>query len=209
MECHLVQDMLDAHLLGALEKSVSDDIEKHLQNCSQCHKCLAETIKALDRLRKLPGIEPLNDYADNILSVSRKSKTSTPMLIAIIVVFVMLTLWLLSTLVDYRGMRSFRHLWELERAIWRYRAVHPVFPLQGGQHLTRCLLDPTQGGPYLQRREIFKISQSGEILDPWGTPYRYRYPGKHSSFDLYSCGKNKIDEQGQGDDICNWQLPKK
>ncbi len=41
-------------------------------------------------------------------------------------------------------------------------------------------------------------------LDPWGTPYKYRSPGKRNpqSFDLYSWGP---DRQESGDDIGNWQ----
>lgn len=38
--------------------------------------------------------------------------------------------------------------------------------------------------------------------DPWGNEYIYRSPGiKHpESYDLYSAGPNRIDDNGQGDD---------
>jgi hypothetical protein len=52
------------------------------------------------------------------------------------------------------------------------------------------------------------------ILDPWGMPFRYREndsraektPDMHnpSTFDMYSCGPNRIDEGGRGDDSTNW-----
>jgi len=43
--------------------------------------------------------------------------------------------------------------------------------------------------------------------DPWDEEYRYFYPAKigDKEFDLYSKGKNKVDEKGQADDISNWR----
>ena len=40
-------------------------------------------------------------------------------------------------------------------------------------------------------------------LDPWGTPYQYRCPGKHNpaKFDLYSFGP---DRKESDDDLGNW-----
>lgn len=51
-------------------------------------------------------------------------------------------------------------------------------------------------GPYVKEKDI---------LDPWGTEYRYRYPGQHSDFDIYSYGADS-QEGGEGDnaDIGNW-----
>lgn len=48
-------------------------------------------------------------------------------------------------------------------------------------------------GPYLDKIPV----------DPWQTPYQYRYPGQHNpnGFDLYSLGKDK--REGN-DDIDNW-----
>jgi general secretion pathway protein G len=42
------------------------------------------------------------------------------------------------------------------------------------------------------------------ILDPWGEPYQYRYPGTHNKdgYDLWSKGPDKTD--GTDDDIGNW-----
>jgi len=53
-------------------------------------------------------------------------------------------------------------------------------------------------GPYVE-------APGGKIpLDPWGEPYRYRYPGTKNkgSYDLYSTGPDKSD--GTEDDIGNW-----
>jgi hypothetical protein len=54
------------------------------------------------------------------------------------------------------------------------------------------------------------------LVDPWGTPWRYvsardstgiLRPGMHNegSYDLWSCGPNRKDEKGAGDDIANWK----
>ncbi len=53
-------------------------------------------------------------------------------------------------------------------------------------------------GPYLD--ESVKIP----ILDPWGEPYQYRYPGVHNKdgYDLWSKGPHKTD--GADDNIGNW-----
>lgn len=42
-------------------------------------------------------------------------------------------------------------------------------------------------------------------LDPWGQEYRYRSPGQfRNDYDIWSCGPNREDENGGGDDIGNW-----
>jgi general secretion pathway protein G len=41
-------------------------------------------------------------------------------------------------------------------------------------------------------------------VDPWGSEYQYRCPGTRSkdSFEIFSCGKDKIPDTG--DDVGNW-----
>ncbi len=53
-------------------------------------------------------------------------------------------------------------------------------------------------GPYL------KSSDKKLLLDAWGTPLFYRYPGTHNTdrYDLWSAGPDKKD--GTADDIGNW-----
>jgi len=52
-------------------------------------------------------------------------------------------------------------------------------------------------GPYLTKSQIRD--------DPWGNPYRYRSPGEHGAYDLYSLGADGS-EGGSGDaaDIRSW-----
>jgi general secretion pathway protein G len=46
-------------------------------------------------------------------------------------------------------------------------------------------------GPYLTKREA--------LIDPWGNPYRYRFPGELGDFDIYSLGADNA-EGGEGED---------
>jgi len=41
-------------------------------------------------------------------------------------------------------------------------------------------------------------------IDPWGSPYQYRYPGVKNPdrFDIYSLGQDRVES---GDDIGNWE----
>lgn len=44
-------------------------------------------------------------------------------------------------------------------------------------------------------------------IDPWGNEYLYYQPAKLSAkkYDLYSTGKNGVDDKGMIDDISNWR----
>lgn len=44
-----------------------------------------------------------------------------------------------------------------------------------------------------------------KLTDPWGQPYRYRYPGRYSEYDLYSLGADNAEGgDGENSDITNW-----
>jgi len=53
-------------------------------------------------------------------------------------------------------------------------------------------------GPYIE------VPGGKPPADPWGEPYRYRFPGTKNTggYDLYSTGPDKVD--GTDDDIGNW-----
>lgn len=52
-------------------------------------------------------------------------------------------------------------------------------------------------GPYIKKADA--------IIDPWGTPYVYRFPGQQGEFDLYSLGADG-QEGGEGEDrdVTSW-----
>jgi general secretion pathway protein G len=56
---------------------------------------------------------------------------------------------------------------------------------------------PNWNGPYVKRREM--------LIDPWGHPYKYRIPGDHGDYDLYSDGADNADGgQGENQDVTSW-----
>jgi general secretion pathway protein G len=66
----------------------------------------------------------------------------------------------------------------------------------------RALLERPEGlstwdGPYLKKRD--------SLIDPWGQPYSYRFPGRNGEFEIFSLGADHR-EGGEGDarDIGNW-----
>jgi len=53
-------------------------------------------------------------------------------------------------------------------------------------------------GPYIDKRK--------GLTDPWGRPYRYRFPGQNGpEFDLYTLGADDAPGgEGENQDITNW-----
>jgi general secretion pathway protein G len=52
-------------------------------------------------------------------------------------------------------------------------------------------------GPY--------IKKTTKLMDPWGRPYNYRFPGSHGEFDLFSYGAHA--DEAKNDEkppIANW-----
>jgi hypothetical protein len=204
MDCKEVQDKLDAYLLGALDKAETTQLEVHLAGCTQqCRQSLKDTMRTLDVWRALPGIEPRAAYAAPILASWKYSRKVFRLAVLTIFVLLVALLCLMWPLWGYRPQYPMYYFALLEKAILQYNIQHRTFPDNDLSHL---LLSGKNGGPYLSP-QIFKSNGKGEILDMWGMAYRYRYPGIHNRFmfDIYSCGKNRIDEQGAGDDITNWK----
>ena len=202
MDCNQTQDSIEAYLLGALEQNECEKIEKHLKECSKCKALFDKLAKEFDFLKNISPIEAKGGYAEKI-KIKSIRKRLFPLLSIGVFVSLLLFISLIWLLLRYQKEYSYRHLWQIERSVWLYRSQTNVFPQNLG-----LLLNDKSG---IQRLSLnyFKLDQNGNILDRWGTPYIYKLPGKHLQFDLYSCGPNKIDEQGQGDDIANWNIEKK
>lgn len=49
---------------------------------------------------------------------------------------------------------------------------------------------------------VTEVNAVGEFVDPWGTSYRI---STESEARAYSCGPNRKDEAGDGDDIASWK----
>ncbi len=76
-----------------------------------------------------------------------------------------------------------------------YEIDHGAYP----ENLEIMLEKKDGKGPYLKKRAI----------DPWGRPYKYVMPGTHGDYDLYSFGKDGVDNNGESDDVTNWEAAAK
>ena len=57
---------------------------------------------------------------------------------------------------------------------------------------------PNWNGPYLKKSQVPK--------DPWGNDYRYRFPGEHGGFDIWSLGADgREGGDGENADIASWE----
>lgn len=53
-------------------------------------------------------------------------------------------------------------------------------------------------GPYVTKEKT--------LVDPWGRPYLYKFPGEHGEFDIYSLGADgEAGGEGEAQDVGNWQ----
>jgi general secretion pathway protein G len=56
---------------------------------------------------------------------------------------------------------------------------------------------PNWDGPYLKKAD--------SLVDPWGRPYLYRFPGEHGDYDLYTLGADgQEDGEGENQDRTSW-----
>lgn len=94
----------------------------------------------------------------------------------------------------------------LEVAVRFYRAQHDQEFPEGGEEVFDMLLAPTSANGIQQRPYIDQIP-----TDAWGAALRYQYPPSHQASadcpDVWSPGPNGTDENGDGDDINNWDEP--
>ncbi len=53
-------------------------------------------------------------------------------------------------------------------------------------------------GPY--------IKKASSLIDPWGEPYIYKFPGEHGTFDIRSLGADKKQGgEGEDADVVSWE----
>lgn len=94
----------------------------------------------------------------------------------------------------------------MNRWCWQFHDACGAFPRE--RQWSRDLIMRSVGsGDFLDEENL---GVWHPFFDGWRQPFKYRCPGKHNplSFDLYSIGPNGKDEQGEGDDIGNWTLPR-
>ena len=89
----------------------------------------------------------------------------------------------------------------LNEGLIRYKIKGGIYPSE--QQGLIALVRKPDGQPQPKAwKPIFKSENA--VIDPWGTPYHYKYPGQinRDSYDIFSVGKDK--QAGTSDDIGNW-----
>lgn len=57
--------------------------------------------------------------------------------------------------------------------------------------------EPHWDGPYVKKADA--------LVDPWGRPYLYRFPGAHGAFDVYTLGEAGVEGgTGNAGAVGNW-----
>lgn len=97
-----------------------------------------------------------------------------------------------------RGVNAIGDLKQIQSALEWYGVEAGRYP--SAEQGLGALLD----NPY---RRFVKNEEA--LIDPWGRPYRYRVPGIHATYDIYTLGADDR-EGGNGDDkdFGNWMFPK-
>lgn len=124
----------------------------------------------------------------------------------------LVVLMILGLLAGLVGPQVMKHLGEskgkaAKLQIEELAAALDMFRLETGRYPTTqeglaALVQKPSGmdnwnGPYLRKRIVPE--------DPWGRTYRYRFPGEHGEFDLYSLGADDADGgTGEQSDIVSW-----
>ena len=96
---------------------------------------------------------------------------------------------------------AFLQIEEFTAALEMYKLELDVYP-STDQGLAVLVQKPAGtekwNGPYLRKPVLPK--------DPWGRDYRYRHPGQHAVFDLYSLGADNAEGgDGENTDVVNWK----
>jgi general secretion pathway protein G len=90
---------------------------------------------------------------------------------------------------------------ELAAALEIYRLDVGTYP-SAAQGLDALVAPPAGGaawnGPYLRKTVVPR--------DPWGRAFRYRQPGRHGEFDLYTLGADDAEGgEGENADVVSWK----
>lgn len=138
-------------------------------------------------------------------ALSEKGFTLVELMVVIVIIGLLATLVALTVLPQLgkaNGQKAKADIATLDSALELYRLNNLTYPATSdglGALLSPppSLTDPSryQAGGYIKKLP----------KDPWGRDYRYEYPGKHSSYDIYTLGADGVPGgTGENADIGNW-----
>ena len=143
----------------------------------------------------------------NFTIKGRRKNNSAFTLIEIVLVLAIIALLLGAAIFKLTGVFTSS---QKQRVIQDFSAFGPalnVYRMNAGtfpsteQGLNALVEKPTSG----RIPKNYEPTLKGEQLDPWQTPYGYKFPGDHNKNDpdIWSFGPDMID--GTDDDIGNWE----
>ncbi len=138
-------------------------------------------------------------------ALSEKGFTLVELMVVIVIIGLLATLVALTVLPQLgkaNGQKAKADIATLDSALELYRLNNLTYPATSdglGALLSAppSLTDPSryQAGGYIKKLP----------KDPWGRDYKYEYPGKHSSYDIYTLGADGVPGgTGENADIGNW-----
>jgi general secretion pathway protein G len=96
---------------------------------------------------------------------------------------------------------AFLQIEELAAALDTYRLDMDAYPGEAEGLVALVQRPPAAtrwNGPYLRKAVV--------PSDPWGRPYRYRHPGQHGAFDLWTLGADDAEGgAGEAADVVSWK----
>ncbi len=122
------------------------------------------------------------------------------MVVMIIIILLSSAVYFLSGNLDIaKEQRVLGDVTAISTQLKMYETLNLMLPTneQGLEALVRK--PTTQPVPPRWRQLFEKV-----LVDPWGTPYKYRVPARKSSrgYDIYSLGPDRVESE---DDIGNWE----
>jgi general secretion pathway protein G len=101
---------------------------------------------------------------------------------------------------DARSSAATAQIKNLESAVELYNLDTGTYP-PADQGLQSLMVQPPNvggwKGPYLKK-------DSG-VVDPWGKPFAYKFPGEHGKFDIATFGRDgKQGGEGEDRDLVSW-----
>lgn len=94
-------------------------------------------------------------------------------------------------------------LTQIVSGLRNYKTEYGDFPQGTNAQITTALRGDNVRNIRFMDIPVRSINPQREFIDPWGTPYKIIVSGTESPR-AYSFGKNKIDENGNGDDVKSW-----
>ncbi|MGE0410177.1 MAG: type II secretion system major pseudopilin GspG [Amphiplicatus sp.] len=92
----------------------------------------------------------------------------------------------------------------IESALDQYRLDMMSYPTTAEG--LNALVTPPSGSPHADQYRPGGYLRGGAPLDPWGSPYQYRFPGERGPVDVFSLGADRAPGgEGLNADIGNWK----